>query len=149
MGSGAGSMSTLSIMRPAILAGSPGARTFAGSSIFRKPCAGVSSFGQGCIHPLKLHRITLPLSRPTAVTGRRQGLFLARVDSRDGLRGKIIWIAATLDLAEAVWWGHWLVASRWGHGVRFASDLEGRGACTSCGSRRGHRCIWTVGRTRR
>ena len=40
---GAGSSSTLSMMRAAILAGSPGARPFLGSSIRRKLCAGVLS----------------------------------------------------------------------------------------------------------
>jgi hypothetical protein len=134
MGSGAGSMSTLSIMRAAILAGSPGARPFAGSSIFRKPCAGVSSFGQGCLHPLKLHRITLPPSRSTAVTGRRQGLFLARVDSRDGLRGKIIWIAATLDLAEAVWWGRSAGSVAVKSRREFASDLKAEGPARAVGA---------------
>jgi hypothetical protein len=134
MGSGAGSMSTLSIMRAAILAGSPAARPFAGSSIFRKPCAGVSSFGQGCLHPLKLHRITLPPSRSTAVTGRRQGLFLARVDSRDGLRGKIIWIAATLDLAEAVWWGRSAGSVAVKSRREFASDLKAEGPARAVGA---------------
>jgi hypothetical protein len=40
--SGAGSTSTLSMMRAAIQAVSPGARPLAGSSIFRKLCAGAS-----------------------------------------------------------------------------------------------------------
>lgn len=40
--SGAGSTSTLSMMRAAIQAVSPGARPLAGSSIFRKLCAGTS-----------------------------------------------------------------------------------------------------------
>ena len=41
--SGAGCRSTVSMMRAAILAGSPGAGALLGSSIRRKPCAGVSS----------------------------------------------------------------------------------------------------------
>jgi hypothetical protein len=41
---GAGSMSTLSMMRAAIRAGSPGASPLAGSSIARKLCAGVWSY---------------------------------------------------------------------------------------------------------
>jgi len=41
--SGAGSVSTLAMMRAAMRAGSPGASPFAGSSIFRKLCAGVLS----------------------------------------------------------------------------------------------------------
>ena len=43
MRSGAGSTSTLSMIRAAIRAGSPGARPFFGSSIRRNACAGVSS----------------------------------------------------------------------------------------------------------
>jgi hypothetical protein len=103
MGSGAGSMSTLSIMRAAILAGSPGATPFAVSSIFRKLCAGVSSFGQGCLHPLNSTGSLCPQIDPLLSPADRKANFWQGIDSRDGLRVKIIWIAATLDLAEAVW----------------------------------------------
>jgi hypothetical protein len=109
MRSGAGSMSTLSIIRAAILALVAGARPFAGSSIFQKLGAGVSSFGQGCLHPLKRHRIALPPNRSTCC--HRQ---TARSLAGSGrLHAKIIWIAATLDLAEAACCSDRLVASRW------------------------------------
>jgi len=41
---GAGSRSTLSMILAAMRAGSPGASPFFGSSIRRKPCAGVPSY---------------------------------------------------------------------------------------------------------
>jgi hypothetical protein len=113
MRSEAGSMSTLSIIRAAILAPVAGARPFAGSSIFQKLGAGVSSFGQGCLHPLKRHRIALPQIDPPAVTGKQQGLW----QGRDGFTPRSSGSQQPLTLPRLSGGAGRLVASRWGHGA--------------------------------
>ena len=74
MRSGAGSMSTLSIVRAAILAVSPG-RTVRRVEHLQEAVRRSVIVGQGCLHPLKRHRIACPQIDPPAVTGKRQGLW--------------------------------------------------------------------------